>query len=123
MIFLTYDPQHWVLSAIRIREAIRQAPQFAGNGTALYLATEGDPAAVARHAMVFVSGWILDVILVYRVYILYGESTRASLLPGLATVGSLSGFYSSMRSAAPTHHFLSHRCLRHLSAHDGQVVH
>jgi hypothetical protein len=82
-------------------------------GAALYFGRQGDKVTVARQAIIFVSGWILDCVLVYRVYILFGNSKLIALMPGIFLVGTMGlSFRSPLLNRQP----LTSLCLLQLLA-------
>jgi hypothetical protein len=53
---------------------------------------EGGTINAAREVLIFISGWTLDAVLVYRVYILFGRSLLVAAIPGLCLVGTMGMF-------------------------------
>jgi hypothetical protein len=74
---------------------LRQALSRAMDGKLsllLFMIEEGKNVNTARQILIFISGWTLDAVLVYRVYVLFGRSIIISAIPGSCLVGTVSTF-------------------------------
>lgn len=80
--------QHWVTGGIQLRRTF----VVAIGGELSFLSSlekEGGALNSARQVLIFISGWTLDFVLVYRVYVLFGQSYIIPAIPGLCLIGTM----------------------------------